>query len=150
MPRLATTATAAILQAANRPGDATRALDAAEQARVVLGDVMNALGTDRRKSNKGLTGPRGEKPPIASLRSALKLWVTEQHDDQTTDKISQNKAAEKFGVSKSAMHRMAKKLKKGSLEYQLEQIANLVWPRSGPLGGNQNLAILACVWPPES
>jgi len=129
MPRLAATVPSAMAQLAQRPGGPTRALDAAERG-AVLGDITNsAMGGDKRSQNKGVTGPRASKPPIEALRSALILYVTEQH---TVGKpISLKDAGAKFGVGANNVTRMARKLSKDSLADALAQIEAIDWPRAG-------------------
>lgn len=104
MPSHATTLHGASMQVAARPGAATRALDAVDERRAVLSDISN-VGADGRTKNKGAAGPRKQRPPIAQLRSALTLYVTEKYTVALP--IPQKKAGAKFGVGAHHMQKMA-------------------------------------------
>jgi ketosteroid isomerase-like protein len=128
MPRPATTVPGAMAQLAQRPGGPTRALDAAERGGV-LGDITNVMGGDKRAQNKGVEGRRAPKAPVAALRSALVLYVTEKH---TVGKpISLKDAGANFGVTSSDVARAARKLRDLSLADALVQIETVEWPRPG-------------------
>ena len=133
MPHDAATIATAVLQAAARPGVATRRLDAVDEANTIALGTQIPLGADLRGNNGRAKGFKDKgKPSIDKLRAALTLFVTTNvNGTHPGDKKSQSVAGRTHGIDQNDMCRMAKRLPDGTVAEQLLAISVLEWTKRG-------------------